>query len=723
MARLQDITDQMLSHNPTVDVEKVKQAYVYSAKVHQNQPRRSNEPYLSHPMGVAHILARLDLDENCVVAGLLHDVLEDELASLDEIQELFGSTVKSLVEGVSKLSKLTFSTGRQKQAENVRRMLVAMSEDIRVILIKLADRLHEMQNLARLNLEEKESFCQEALDIYAPLANRLGIHWMRVELEDLAFQNINPEKFQEISEQLERFKQERGEYIHDVVEVLRRTLKENEINAEVVGRLKHLYSIHRKIVDKMMDFDQVYDLVAFRIITENLGDCYRVLGLIHAMWKPVSGRFKDYIAMPKINNYQSLHTTVLGLHGERVEVQIRTRQMHNVAEQGVAAHWVYKEGERNWRLKEKNLQQFGWLRDLLEHQSETKDSGELLESIKIDLFSDEVFAFTPQGDVKALPRGSTVLDFAYSVHTEVGHHCAGARVNGKIAPLRQVLKNGDTVEILTNAHQKPSKDWFSLVRTSRAKSKIRSLIRTEQRRRSQEIGREILERECKRVRVNLNRKWKAGEVGKAAETLEYKNSEEMLVAIGYGKLSAGRVVALLQATEPKKTSLDTLDEAARSATVEDAKVIQPIRKTGILVQGMDDILVRFARCCNPIPGDSLLGVITRGRGVTVHTESCKRLLDSDPERRIEINWNIQNQEKHTVHVRIRCEDRPGLLANITTILSESGINISQINAKSESGDAAVCNLKLGVVDLGQLQDVLRKIKKIKGVASADRVQL
>lgn len=722
MIRLQDIIDQLRSHGPDVDLDGVKKAYVYSAKVHQGQTRRSGEPYLVHPLGVAHIIAQLNLDEASVVAGLLHDTLEDTLASPEEIQELFGPTVSFLVEGVTKLSKISFTSGEERQAENVRKMLMAMAQDLRVILVKLADRLHNMRTLEYMASDRREAIATETLEIYAPLANRLGIHWIRTELEDLAFVWLYPEQSKEISDKLEKVRQERSEYIKEVTELLQNTLEENEIPGTVSGRLKHLYSIHRKMQQKVLEFEDVYDIIAFRIITENVGDCYRALGLIHAMWKPVAGRFKDYIAMPKINRYQSLHTTVLGPYGERVEIQIRTKDMHRVAEQGIAAHWAYKEGVRGGLEGQTGLQQFAWLRELLDHQKDVKDPAEFLESVKVDLFSDEVFAFTPQGDVKAMPRGATALDFAYTVHTDVGHRCVGAKINGKIAPIRQKLKNGDTVEILTNPKQRPSKDWLAFVKTSRAKNKIRTVIRAEQRKRSQEIGREVLEKECKRHRINLGRKWRSGEIGKVAEELEFKNPEEMLVALGYGKISTTRVLDLLLPEDQRKEAENALEKLRPSKIAQVFK--RPVRKSksGILVQGMDDVLVRFAKCCNPIPGDSLVGVITRGRGVTVHTQSCRRVEDAEQGRILDIRWDVDLEAMHTVGIRVLCEDRPGLLANITSVLSDSGINITQVNASAVVGGMANCRLKVGIKSLDQLKDILKKIEKIRGVAQVERMQ-
>jgi GTP diphosphokinase / guanosine-3',5'-bis(diphosphate) 3'-diphosphatase len=723
MIRVQDIIDQMRSHSPETDVDFVKKAYVYSANVHKGRVRYSGEPYLAHSLGVAHIIAQLNLDEPSVVAGLLHDTLDDDLAKPEEIEDLFGKTVRFLVEGVTKLSKITFTSGEERQAENVRKMLMAMSEDLRVIMVKLADRLHNMRTLGFVETGRREEIASETIEIYAPLANRLGIHWMRRELEDLSFKWLHPEQHREISVKLANMEEEQQNYIEEVANFLHRTIvDENNIEAGISGRLKHQYSIYRKMNKKSIDFDQIYDIIAFRIIVGSLGDCYRVLGLIHALWKPVAGRFKDYIAMPKINRYQSLHTTVLGPYGERVEIQIRTRQMHEIAEHGIAAHWAYKEGAGGKFRQNNELQQFAWLREMLDQQRDVKDPAEFLENVKVDLFSDEVFAFTPQGDVKALPLGATALDFAYAVHSQVGHHCVGARINGKIAPLRHKLKNGDTVEILTNPRQNPSKDWLSFVKTSRARNKIRSIVRAEQRKRSEEIGRELLQKECKRHRINLNRKWRNGEIGNVAEELRFRNTDEMLVALGYGKISANRVVELLLPPEQRDQASQAIEDTRPSRIAQVFK--RPGRKSrsGILVEGMDDVMVRFAKCCNPIPGDNLVGVITRGRGITVHTGKCKRVQDSDPDRRIDVRWDADHSARHTVGVRIRCEDRPGLLANVTSVLSEAGINISQVNARAEMGGLANCIVKLSVTDLDQLTSIVRKIEKIKGVRLAERIQ-
>ncbi|RLB58372.1 MAG: GTP pyrophosphokinase [Deltaproteobacteria bacterium] len=724
MIRLQDIIDRVRASRQDADVDLIKKAYVYSAQVHKGQLRRSGEPYLVHPLGVAFIIAQLNLDEQSVVAALLHDTLEDTLATAEDIESLFGKTVLFLVEGVTKLAKVTFHSGEQRQAESVRKMLVAMSEDIRVVLVKLADRLDNMRTLEYLEPDRRDAIAAETLEIYAPLANRLGIYWIRRELEDLSFRWLHPAQWEQIQQHVAHLADHRKQYIDGVVDFLEKTIIEkNGIEAQVSGRIKHPYSIFRKMQSKGLEFDEVQDIIAFRIIVDNVENCYRVLGIIHALWKPVVGRFKDYIAMPKINRYQSLHTTVVGPEGERVEIQIRTHEMHRVAEFGIAAHWAYKEG---WHGSGKNgdFSQFSWLRELLSQQQDLRDPDEILETVKVNLFADEVFTFTPRGDVIALPAGATALDFAYAVHSEVGHHCVGARINNKIAPLRQKLRNGDTVEILTHPKQRPSKDWLSFVKTSRARTKIRAVVRAEQRRRSKEIGRELLEKEAKRRRVNLNRKWRSGEIGRVAEELGLRNTDELLAALGYGKLSANKVVELLLPEEKRQEAREALEQTRPSRIVEALK--KPLRRSrsGILVDGLNDVMVRMARCCNPIPGDRLVGVVTRGRGVTVHSVDCRRLAGIDPARRIQVRWDssLEKEAMHAVTIRLRCEDRPGLLANVTAVLSEVGINISQVNAKAEAGGLATCQLKLLVHNLDELKSVLRKIEKIKGVRAAERMR-
>ncbi len=537
MLRLNDILDRVSGYAPGADLDVIKKAYVYSAKVHQGQIRKSGEPYLVHPLEVAGILAEMRLDEASIVTGLLHDTIEDTLATREEIAEIFGEEVAELVDGVTKLSQFSAgNTQEEKQAENFRRMVVAMAKDIRVLLVKLADRAHNMRTLDFMSPEKQERIARETLDIYAPLANRLGIQWIKIELEDLSFKYLNPAEYAELKERIANRAQARDRFIVEVVGIIQGKLQEQGIPAEVKGRVKHVYSIWRKMRVQNLEFDQIHDLIAFRVIVDSVAQCYESLGFVHSLWKPVPGRFKDYIAIPKPNMYQSLHTTVVGPEAERVEIQIRTREMHRIAEEGVAAHWAYKEGKPG-AGKDADAQKFAWLRQLLEWQRELPDPREFIETVKVDLFADEVFVFTPKGDVKSLPRGATPVDFAYAVHSKVGEHTVGAKVNGKIVPLRYKLKNGDTVEVLTSPSSHPSKDWLGFVKTSRAQARIRAYVRQLEQKRSLEIGLEIAERELRRYGLSLHKLQKAGDVDKMASGAGYKQGNDLLVALGYGKVS------------------------------------------------------------------------------------------------------------------------------------------------------------------------------------------
>src|SRR3954463_15468505 len=548
MIRLNDILERVGQYRPDADLDLVKKAYVYSAKVHQGQVRKSGEPYLVHPLEVAGLLAELKLDEASIVAGLLHDTIEDTLATPAEIRELFGDEVLSLVEGVTKLG--TFSHGpsssqEEKQAENFRKMLVAMAKDIRVILVKLADRTHNMRTLEHMKPEAQQRIAQETLDIYAPLANRLGIQWIKIELEDLAFKYLNPREFGDVEQQVAQTQKDRAKYIADIVLLLKGKLEEAGLEASVQGRPKHLYSIWKKMrKNDLNSVSEVHDIVAFRLILKSVPACYEALGLIHSLWRPVPGRFKDYIAIPKPNMYQSLHTTVIGPTGERIEIQMRTEEMHQVAEEGIAAHWAYKEGK-----SAKDEQKFAWLRQLMEWQQDLKDPREFLETVKVDLFTDEVFCFTPKGDVRSLPQGSTPVDFAYAIHSDVGGRCVGAKINGKIVPLRYKLKNGDQIEVLTSPQAHPSKDWLTFVKTSRAQQKIRGFIKQQQREKSLQLGRELAEKEFRRFSLNLNKLLKSGELKPICEELGYRIEEDLLVAIGYGKVAPSQVIQKLVPAE------------------------------------------------------------------------------------------------------------------------------------------------------------------------------
>jgi GTP diphosphokinase / guanosine-3',5'-bis(diphosphate) 3'-diphosphatase len=728
LLRLNDILDRVATYHPDPDLDLIKKAYVYSAKVHQGQIRKTGEPYLIHPLEVAGLLAELKLDESSVVTGLLHDTIEDTLATKEEIAELFGAEIADLVDGVTKLSQFSAAnTQEEKQAENFRKMVVAMAKDIRVLLVKLADRTHNMRTLDAMKPESQERIARETLDIYAPLANRLGIQWIKSELEDLSFKYLRPGDWKDLTDRTTTIAREKEKFVQEVVEIIQAKLGESGLaEAKVSGRVKHVYSIWRKMRQLDVDFDEILDVIGFRVIVGSIAQCYESLGIIHSLWKPVPGRFKDYIAIPKPNLYQSLHTTVVGPKGERIEVQIRTEEMHRIAEEGVAAHWAYKEKGRDGKggeaLNKKDAQSFGWLRQLVEFQKDLTDPREFLETVKVDLFSDEVFVFTPKGAVKSLPRGATPVDFAYTIHSEIGEHCVGAKVNGKLVPLRYKLKNGDTIEILTSPHSHPSKDWLTFVKTSRATARIRQYIRQAEHRRSIEIGKEVAEREFRRFGITLNKVHKGGELDRAANALGYRIADDLLAAIGYGKVSPAEVVRQLVPAEK-------LAETRPPEPQPTSRITELFRKMarrpmgGVRISGIEDVLVRYGRCCNPVPGDAIVGFITRGRGVTVHTASCEKVLGIDPDRRVDVAWDVKGEFKRAISIRVITTDRPGILAKISQTFSEAGVNISQASCRTQSpGERAVNDFEVTIEDLKQLTQVMRSIERIEGVTSVKRVQ-
>jgi GTP pyrophosphokinase len=741
LIRLSDILQRVAAYHPDPDLDIIKSAYVYSAKVHQGQVRKSGEPYLIHPLEVAGLLAQLKLDEATIVSGLLHDTVEDTLATTEEIRELFGEEIQAIVDGVTKLSKFSASQSlsqEEKQAENFRKMIIAMAQDIRVILVKLADRTHNMRTLDHMKEEKQARIAQETLDIYAPLANRLGISWIKTELEDLSFKYLKPNDFAELTEKIAKRRKDREKFIEDVIALMETQLKERNIPAKVTGRFKHLYSIFKKMRGQGIEFEQVPDLIAFRIVVPTISHCYEALGMVHQLWKPVPGRFKDFIAIPKPNMYQSLHTTVIGPLSERVEVQIRTEEMHRIAEEGIAAHWVYKEGKS---VISKDDEKFAWLRQLMEWQQDLKDPKEFLDTVKVDLFTDEVFVFTPKGDVKSLPRGATPVDFAFAIHSDVGSKTVGAKVNGKIVPLRYKLKNGDQLEVLTSPQAHPSKDWLTFVKTSRAQQKIRGFIKLQQREKSLQLGRELADKEFKRFGINLNKAIKSGDLKPHAESLGFRTEEDLMVAIGYGKVQPSQLIErLLPADKVAETREAAAKEAVKTANGESTnglfsnamnrlpsvselarKLVGKPSKTGVTIGGVDDVLIRFARCCNPVPGDPIAGFITRGRGVTVHTAGCEKALATDPERRVDVAWDVRGDFKRSVTLRVMTADRPGLLADITNTFSKKGVNISQANCRATGDDRAVNTFEVTISDLKQLNELMRSIEKLNGVHSVERI--
>ena len=709
MARISEIEERVQQNFPGVDTSLLQRCYVYSAKVHQGQMRLSGEPYLTHPLAVAEILAEMRLDPITVAAGLLHDTVEDTLASEEELRDQFGEEIGDLVAGLTKLSKIEFSSRAEHQAENFRKMLLAMSKDIRVILIKLADRLHNMRTLKYMAEDSRRRISQETLEIYAPLAHRLGIYWMKVELEGRAFRELYPEVHAEIDRRIQGSRRERERYVDGVKSRLSTLLEENNLQADVTGRLKEVYSLYKKMTEQDLEFSEIYDLIAFRIIVDgSAATCYETLGLVHSVWKPVPGRFKDYIAMSKPNGYRSLQTTVIGPFGERMEIQIRTQEMHRVSELGIAAHWKYKEGTQ---LNSSDEKQFAWLRQLLEWQQQLNDPNEFLETVRVDLFADEVYVFTPQGDVTALPTGATAIDFAYAVHTEVGNHCAGARVNGQLVPLRNRLANGDTVEIIQSPHQRPRQEWLDHVVTGRARSRIRHFLKGAEVEHSRKLGREILTRDLQRRSYNFNKLVKSGELTKVAKDLSYKGLDAMLQAVAYGKLHSRQVIRKLGG-----------EEEARPPTLLE-KVFRPRGKPpSVKVDGMDRVLVRFGRCCSPLPGDPVEGFITRGRGVTVHTRDCRKIFHLDPERRVSVTWEGVPGEVRNVRVRVISEDRPGLLAEVTNRISAEGINIGGGRITTSGENRAVQTFDLAVKDRKHLDTVIKQLSKIRGVLSVERIR-
>jgi len=714
MIRLNDIIDKIHAYNPDTDVDLIEKAYVFSAKIHQGQVRLSGEPYLIHPLEVAGILADLKLDVATIATGLLHDAVEDTYATLEEIGKLFGRDISPLVDGVTKISKITFGTHEEQQAENFRKMLIAMAKDIRVILIKLADRLHNMRTLEYHSPKKQKEIAKETLDIYAPLANRLGIGWVRAELEDLSLQFLEPEVYYDLMKKVVERKKEGNAYIHEVKTIISSRLAEYNLKDHVEGRLKHIYSIYQKMKKQNIEFDRVYDLIAFRIILDSVQECYEALGIIHSLWKPVPGRFKDHIAMPKANMYQSLHTTVIGPHGERVEIQIRTAEMHRIAEEGIASHWKYKEGKD---IGEKTDREFAWLRRLLEWQQDMKDPGEFLESVRVDLFPEEVYVFTPKGEVKEFPRGATPLDFAYSIHTDVGHQCNGAKVNGKIVPLKYELKNGDTLEIITSSNQHPSIDWLKIVKTSRAKAKIRHWVKTNQRDQSISLGLEICEKEFKKYKLNFSKHTKTGELKVIAEEFGLHDLDDLLAEVGYGKLSVKQIIHRLIPQE----RLDT--EFTEEAILE--KVTKKAGKKdggGVKIRGVEDIMVRFGKCCNPLPGDDIIGYITRGRGVTVHLSNCPTILHSVSERTIDVEWDIEDKSMHLVRIRVVCVDKKGLLAAMSSSIALSEANIINAQIHTTQEKKAVSIFEVEVSDLKHLQNIINSMQNIKGVINVERLR-
>ncbi len=716
---IDEIVGRVEGYHPGADVDLIRRAYLFSQFAHREQVRKSGDPFFVHPARVASIITDLRLDTASVCAGLLHDTVEDTALKVEDLERDFGAEVAGLVDGVTKLGKINFTSREDRQAENFRKMVLAMAADIRVLLVKLCDRLDNMRTLEFMKPASQERIARETIEIYAPLANRLGIQSIKSELEDLAFRWLEPEAYAYIQQQLSRTARDREKYIEQVCRTLTARLAEQGFAAHVTGRAKHAFSIHRKMQENQCDFEQVYDVIAFRIGVESVADCYAALGVIHSKWTPIPGRFKDYIALPKPNMYQSLHTTVIGPGRKRIEVQIRTHEMHRVAEHGVAAHWKYKE-RISGGVDPRDAEKFSWLRELADYQRNLKDPAEFLESVKIDLFPDEVYVFTPKGDVQVFPRGSSPIDFAYAIHSEVGHHCSGARANGQIVPLRYKLQNGDVIEIMTSPQQQPSKDWLEYCVTTRARTRIRSFLRGEHRQKSVNLGRELLETEMHSSGMSLTKFLKSdNDVRRVTGELKFGSREEMLLAIGYGKLDPEAVVNQLRARQPQQ------DEPPRE--FRPSRIEQLVRRVtgrdqaGIRVNGIDNVLIRYAKCCNLLPGDTIVGFITRGRGVTIHRRDCVKAYDNDPERRIDVAWDPRAKITRPVQVKVLTQNKPGILANVSQTFSALKININEANCRA-GDDGRACNIFcFQVGDLTQLKSVMKALGKLDGVVTVERV--
>lgn len=720
-AEFRHLIDTIHSYLPQADCEDVTKAYHAAEEAHKEQHRVSGEPYILHPLAVAQILADMKIDTTTITAALLHDVVEDTACTLEDLRQEFGREVAFLVDGVTKLSRLNYRTKEDQQLNSMRKMFLAMAKDVRVVVIKLADRLHNMRTLRYMRSDKQKRIAQETLEIFAPLAHRLGIFNIKWELEDLSFRYLEPDKYCDLVDQMKQKRHVREEIVNEAIDVLRKALDDAHIHCEINGRPKHFYSIYKKMKKDNRDLSQVYDLFAIRVIVDDVKDCYGVLGIVHSLWKPLPYRFKDYIAMPKPNNYQSLHTTVIGTRGQPVEIQIRTWEMHHIAEYGVAAHWRYKEGNQTAN-KDAFDEKMGWLRNLLEWQ-DTSNPQEFVNALKLDAFSDEVFVFSPRGDVIDLPQGAIPIDFAYRIHTDVGHRCVGAKINGKIVPLDYRLKNGDIVEIITSKTGKPSLDWLNIVGSSESRSKIRNWFKKENREENIEKGLEALERECKR----LNHDWKTlnvgGRLGRVAKQMNAGSEDDLAAAVGYGGFAVNTV--LIKLLELQKKDLQKQEEQNTSLVMlEKLKPRKPVKHsgTGILVKGEPGLLVRLAKCCSPVPGDPIIGFITRGRGVSVHRADCPNVThgQSDVDRLIDVEWDYEGDERFEVNMEIVAYDRTGIMAEIMAALAEMKISILSINAKTSDTKNVVIHMGISIKDLAQFEFITTKIRRLKDVYAVER---
>lgn len=721
MEHMERFLQDLLNINPNISIELIERAYKKAEEKHEGQLRKSGEPYLVHPVEVAKILADLGLDENAIIAGLLHDTVEDTHYSSEELKADFGEEVALLVDGVTKLGSLVYESKEERQAENLRKMFLAMSKDIRVLIIKLADRLHNLRTINYMSERQIIDKCKETLEIYAPLASRLGIYTMKFELEDIALKHLDPDAYYDLVDQVKMKKDKREEYINKVINEIKETLDDLEIHFEITGRSKHFYSIYRKMKYQNRQLDEIFDLMAIRIIVDNVKDCYAVLGIVHTMWKPIPGRFKDYIAMPKPNRYQSLHTTVIGNNGEPFEIQIRTYEMHKIAEYGIAAHWKYKEGV----AVEKDEDKLAWLRQTLEWQKDLNDPKEFMETLKVDLFSNQVFVFTPKGDVIELPAGSTPLDFAFKIHTAIGAKCVGAKVNGKMVPIDHTLQNGNIVEIITSSNSKgPSIDWLKVAQSSNARNKIRQWLKKENKSENTDKGKEMLEKYVRRKGYDGQQILKNQYLNKCAKNFNLGSVDDLYTAIGYGGVLLSKVVAMLLGFyhEDQKAELKKKEKA--ETAIENKKKIRKKEQTGVTVKGVDNLLIRFSKCCSPVPGDEIIGFITKGRGISVHRKDCINVLSMPEEERqrfIEVEWDKQKENmSYDTDINIIAEDRKGLFSDLSRVCEDMDVHITGVNAKSAKDGIVNITMTVSINNTSQIEKVLRNLRSVQGVADVYR---
>lgn len=722
MIRVDDIIEKVERTQKNPDTDLIRQAYVFSAMVHKQHMRKSGEPYLTHPLEVASILCDMKLDSKSIVVGLLHDVVEDSATTIEEIEKYFGKEIAHIVDGVTKLSRAQFRSKEEQQAESFRKMILAMVDDLRVILVKLADRLHNMRTLEFLSPEKRVSISKETLEIYAPIAYRLGMSKVKSELQDLALQNIDPEAYANLQAKVEAKRKQVESVTEDIQDTLKKKIRENGFPAEIFYRVKGIYSIYDKMRRQRVDLDKVYDLIAFRILTDSLKNCYGILGIIHQIWRPIPGRFKDFISLPKPNLYQSLHTTVVSEKGLTFEVQIRTQDMHRIAEEGIAAHWKYKEGKVVGGKDEDALR---WLRHLVEWHQEVSDNRDFMDAVRVELYPDEVYAFTPKGDIKEFPRGATPLDFAYSIHTDVGHRCVGARVNGKLVTLRYKLKNGDIVEILTQANHTPSRDWLGIVRTSRARNKIKQWLNANERVKAIELGRKLLEKQLRRYKINVKKVLKEDQLQSLLPEYGLTKLDDLYSAIGYGKFSSKQVIDHLvpqpAGAEVPLTPPEPVEESRFATAVKKAFGIGG--DDVVKVHGAHDLLVYLAKCCNPIRGEPIIGYITRGKGISVHSTNCPNLekLLFNPERRIEVEWSGKAETPQQVKISIWTEDKQGILADISNAIVNVKTNIKSVQAQTLPDKHGQIELTLDILDTKHLDRVISSIKSLEGVLEVQRI--